>query len=144
MPLEIPTHDLARLAHRLAPAQYRTAVVAPDDYVTLQTQTAADGVLTVWNGASESAIYGREGNLAFRAWHDSIHVARSLSFDAADEYRVAERQAAQSGRLARFVWADTAGQVAYYARWGRFPTNQREYVRAFLASESQALARGDW
>lgn len=142
--IEIPTHDLARLAHRMAPMAYRTASIAPDDWPTLQTMTEHDGILTVWNGASDSAIYGREGNLAFRAWHDSIHLARALSFDAADEYRVAERQAQQSGRLARFVWADTAGQVAYYARWGRFPTNQREYARAFLASESAALARGNW
>jgi hypothetical protein len=127
----------------LAPA-YRTAADAPDEYVALQTRTAADGILTVWNGASESAIYGAAGNLAFRAWHDSIHVGRALTFAPDDEYRVADIQARQSGRLARFIYADTAGQVAYFVQWGRFPVNQREYVRAFLASESAALARGDF
>ncbi len=140
MTIEIPQRDLARLAHKLAPARYATAAIAPDTYVDLQSRTAADGILTVWNGASESAIYGSEGNLAFRAWHDSIHLARSLSFEAADEFG----QASQSGALARFVYADTAGQVAYFVRWGRFPENQREYVRAFVANQERALARGDW
>lgn len=142
--LEIPSNDLARLTHRLAPTRYQASAVAPDDYVTLQTRTEHDGILTVWNGASTEAIYGPAGNVAFRAWHDSLHLRHTLTFSASDEYHVADIQAAQSGRLGRYIYADTAGQVAYYERWGRFPTRQIAYVLAFLTNQESALARGDW
>ena len=40
----------------------------------------------IWPGASERTIYGApEVNWAFRAWHDSVHLARECDFSRAGE-----------------------------------------------------------
>ncbi len=38
------------------------------------------------------------------------------------------------------TYADVAGQIAYYERYGDFPVDQRGYVSAFIESEQRALA----
>lgn len=139
--LEVPMRELAALTTRLAP-RYRLQSDAPDTHAAMLDALETDGILTVWNGASGRTIYGvAEANYAFRAWHDSLHARYMRTFSVEDEYHIADIQAAQSGKLGRWIYADAAGQIAHYEAYGDFPVDQRGYVAAFIESESRALAR---
>lgn len=75
-------------------------------------------------------------NLRFRAWHDAVHVALDLPFD-----RHGERAAClfQIGQVApwttaadrRILDGEVYGLVAAFLDVGRFPDDQRAYVRAW-------------
>lgn len=139
---EVPSRELAALAVRLAPVRFNLQSSAPDTHPAMLAALERDGVLTIWNGASTRTIYGgAEGNYAFRAWHDSLHARHFRTFGIADEYAIADIQAAQAGKLGKWLYADVAGQIAYYEAYGAFPDDQRGYVSAFIESEQRALAR---
>jgi hypothetical protein len=91
---------------------------------------------------AESSIYGDiETNIAFRAWHDQLHLDLLADFGSAGEYVVAlaHRRAARAAGLPESdvaaLWADT-WQTFNYARdhGGQFPTNPREFVAHCLES----------
>lgn len=42
----------------------------------------------VWNGASETALFGSAGNYIFRAWHDYTHWLLNVDFKTEHEYQV--------------------------------------------------------
>lgn len=142
--LRLPTDTLARVALQHAPPRFTIADDAPQTWAELQRRTLADGRLTVWSGASEGTIYGSPaGNYAFRAWHDSLHLARGLDFSPASDYAIADVHAKcmPDKDSAMAVYADVAGQTAYYARWGEFPVNQQAFVLAFVQNQARALER---
>lgn len=99
--------------------------------------------IPVWSGGSEHTIYSApEVNYAFRAWHDSIHIALGAGFDAKGELTVARRhvfEASIRGNLPdsdlRALWADTWGQFSYAQELGgTFPTDQAAFVASRLAA----------
>lgn len=80
-------------------------------------------------------------NVAFRAWHDALHIRCDFGFDLVDERLVAKEHRYQcarmgySGDVQDLVEADVALQADYFARHGTFPENQLAFIR-------KALVRG--
>ena len=130
---------------------------APNNWEDLQA--FADnplGFLPVWNGASETSIYGSTAaNYAFRYWHDMGHLEHGLSFSPEDERElqlshhlvaVAKRLTETDGsnetiRLALELYrADTIGQIEYSVANRRFPDNQIEFCIAYVADPAAAIA----
>lgn len=121
---------------------------APDSMDRLRAETWRDDAgrlhVPVWNGASERTIWADvAGNVAFRAWHDSTHLATGLGFDPAAELELARRTVADararglSAHACAVLWAETAGQIEHYLAHGEtFPDDQRAFV--------DAHARGAW
>ena len=136
-------NDIASfLVHRARSIDYRVSGDAPDDWQRLCEQTARDGFLTVWNGASDQTIYGSaEANWAFRAWHDTTHLNLDADFSLQGETVVAHAQAAEAGEHGGLILADVLGQALYYDRWGRFPENQIAFVVDYMADAERALSR---
>ena len=75
-----------------------------------------------------------------RFWHDTLHVALDLTFEAGDEMEVACHQLevlrwvgfdAPSPEY-RLLHADTIGQTLCVAMLGRFPANQLAFAVAAL------------
>lgn len=152
--MNIPTTPLQALEAFIiskAPKHHGTAT-APDDWEGLQAWARGHilGVdsLPVSNENTAHTIYSRPAvNLAFRAWHDALHIHYRLDVSHAGELAVAElHQDALRGELGRFekgaadiLWADTAGQTEYFSRWGQFPEDQRAFVAAFLFNRHDAV-----
>ena len=141
-------HELDALARKLAPPHHPTPDV-PDHpaeaWVFLQEWMSEDTgymvrSLPVWDGGCDLTIYSTpEGNHAFRAWHDSLHIAMGMNLSRAGERAVALAHV----RLARMhgcselacaaLWADTWGQFLYgEAHKGAFVEDQRVFVIACL------------
>ena len=96
-------------------------------------------VLPVWDGGCDSTIYpDARTNHAFRAWHDSIHLANDYSFSREHEIKVGlihmqqARRAGLSQRDQDMLIADTIGQVTYYYERGAYVENQAVFVAAVL------------
>lgn len=144
MAIQAPAR-LIEIAYLFA-GDYEVAANAPNTWEELKAVRNA-AVLPVWNGASETSIWGREANYAFRAWHDRVHLAHELSFTPEDEAQVAAIQRAQvlamtgDVRLAELVWADVFGQGQYLARYGEFPNNQAAFMEAYINEGAAALER---
>ena len=120
---------------------HRAIPDAPQSFEALMEITGGlpHALIPVWDGASESSIYGGErGNFAFRAWHDRLHIILHAGFDADGEKRVAVAQrdailaATGDSEAAEAVWADVWGQFLYEQRHGRFPNDQAAFVRTWL------------
>lgn len=143
------------LAHRASTVtgvrpEYRTD--APDDWTSLQEagETARRcGRLAIYSGASDTAIYGRAINLAFRFWHDLGHLEHDRSFTGEDERALqyahhlaeVELMGIERGSLPhRMYLADTCGQIDYVERWHHFPTDQRAFVRAYVLDPADGIA----
>lgn len=95
----------------------------------------------VWNGASDQTVFtNREGNYAFRFWHDVIsHGSHGLGFDTDDEIKAGmhwvERVAGEFGAQsieAMIAYADTCGQTLYCQQTGDFPSDQLAFVEKYL------------
>jgi len=141
-----PRHDLAALAFKMArralPRGWYGTRAAPADWPALQAAGAriSGAPLPVFDGACDRTIWGSPAaNIAFRAWHDAVHLALGADFSREGEVRVAQEQVAQaraagaSPGVLDALWADTFGQVEYFARHGMFPADQITFVRACLA-----------
>ena len=88
---------------------------------------------------AEGSIYDSvETNIAFRAWHDQIHLDLLADFGSAGEYVVAleHKRAAKAAGLPQSdidaLWADTWLTWLYNAKHGHFPLNPREFVAQCL------------
>ncbi len=140
-----PAFNIATLhmANRVNPRGWRVAADAPDTLAKLKARAKRDGVITVSSLHSDLTIYGApEVNFAARAWHDACHILANAEFDDAGERAVCELQCAQlrqiygdtSSRLFQaIVRAEVVGQLEYKSEFGEFPTDQRTFVRQYLA-----------
>lgn len=104
------------------------------------------GLLPVERSHCETSIYGVAGNLVFRGWHDSIHLAFDLGMCLADEIEVAligweeirdtVRRALPGLTNFNFVkrvyFADTVGQSIYYNDNGCFVADQTKFVLDYV------------
>jgi hypothetical protein len=113
----------------------------PSNWRELQAARDASA-LPVNPQCADGSIYSSVAvNLAFRAWHDTLHLALDAGFDAPGELAVAlehMRQASAAG-LPRedllALWADTWLTFSYaQAHDGQFPENPRAFVGACLES----------
>lgn len=98
----------------------------------------------------DRTIYGgRDGNLAFRFWHDVTHVRLARGFDLDSEIAVGNAQL-DVLRAAGFppgtleyelLHADTVGQTICGAATGDFPADQTCFARLSLASSLELAIR---
>ena len=145
--MSIASPELCAFVRKQAPAHYPTSD-APSTWAELQAWNRcwghgfACGVvsLPVHDGGCEQTIYpDAQTNYAFRAWHDSLHIANDLSFSRGDEIRVGlihmqqARAAGLSKRDQDVLIADTIGQIEYYYKRGRYVKNQARFVTDVLA-----------
>ena len=104
----------------------------------------------VWSGASDNTVFTcREGNWAFRFWHDVVsHAVGKLGFDMRDELtagmqwvrKVSNEFGAKSLETA-IAYADTCGQTLYCAAKGEFPVDQIAFVSQYVAGVNIADIR---
>ena len=120
---------------------------APSTWAALQ-EHARDYVdlLIVFDGGCDDTIYpDAKTNHAFRAWHDSIHLANGYSFSRADEIKVGliHMQQARAAGLPQsdqdMLIADTIGQVEYYYSRREYVKNQSLFVAAVLSRGLKAV-----
>lgn len=136
----------AKLSRELG-FSYEDAEDAPnnDDAVAeaFQRSVRAHAAFPVWNGACDRTIYtNREGNLAFRFWHDMLHATQRKCMTLDDEIALGKVHIAavqaEFGRNsveAMMIAADTIGQSLYEYEHGEFPADQLAFVRAALGVE---------
>lgn len=143
---------VVRIAGRLFPDGFEVSDQAPQTYDELVALLDAGGRMVVWSGGSARTIFADPVvNYAFRAWHDWCHWRGRHPFTPAGEQACFRRQCRhlralygrgpRTRRWIRLLAADLLGQQRYYERHGRFPEDQRAFVRAYLADPERALAR---
>lgn len=95
----------------------------------------------VWDGACDNTVFtNREGNYAFRFWHDVVsHCSHGLGFDTDSELKAGmqwvERVAGEFGAQsveAMIAYADTCGQTLFCQQTGEFPADQLAFVTHYL------------
>ena len=69
-------------------------------------------------------------NMAFRAWHDALHVAHGYTTSENDENELGVRHVkAIHGIIERAIMlVDTVGQTQHFARFGEFPADQAAWA----------------
>jgi hypothetical protein len=125
------------VSQRALPYKWKPVADAPETFEALKAETARLGYIPVSTKASGRTIYGdARVNIAMRAWHDATHLANNLDFSPYHERLVAEKQCAEIHNIRdkALLWADTAGQVDYYAYHRSFPDDQRSFVLYWLAT----------
>ncbi|MEM7200243.1 MAG: hypothetical protein AAF628_08270 [Planctomycetota bacterium] len=137
---------LEQFIHAQAP-KHHISPNAPDTFAELKAWRDEGNILgvdslPVSGDHCEQTIYrDRATNVAFRAWHDAIHLAHDYGTDFEGEIATASEHARRvldslgvfADEAAAIITADTAGQSIYHNRHGRFPTDQRKFVREFVA-----------
>ena len=92
-------------------------------------------------------------NMAFRAWHDSLHIRRKRTTDTKDEIKLGCLHTVTIlGEHERaIILADTVGQTLHYERFNAFPEDQANFVNWCLSyicavprSQVQTLAIAVW
>lgn len=89
----------------------------------------------VFDGASDDCVYSREGNYAFRFWHDLTHVLADADLTFHGEVKAIMHQlpvvigqfGADSLEVKIFE-ADTLGQLGYFHATGAHVEDQRDFV----------------
>ncbi len=149
---------LCEFVRRQAPPHYASSD-APSTWLALQlwhNSTASarrageTPPIPVYDGGSDNTIYpDAETNYAFRAWHDSIHLANYLGFDYASEVRVGlihmqqARRAGLSQTDQDMLIADTIGQITYYQAHKVYVNLQDQFVYDVMRDGlNETVARG--
>lgn len=99
--------------------------------------------MIVWAGGSDHTIYADPAvNWAFRAWHDTAHLAHieRHTFDLDGEALACELQILQlrrrfenmPERWAQILRAEIIGQAQYLERTGAFPVDQYDFIKGEL------------
>lgn len=115
--------------------------------------------IPMYNGYSDHTIYSnRRKNLAFRCWHDQVHVTLQANF-AEDEREVIERQAYQLREHAAYTGAthreaelaskvlvaEVLAQVEHQdAHHGAFPNYQERFIFAYLVQGAEVALATEW
>lgn len=141
-----------------APAEYKASpalnafirsrapahVVDPNGPATWDELKArgAESPLPVNPQEAEGSIYkDTPTNIAFRAWHDSLHLKHDAGFDHEGEMRtaLAHQEEAKAAGLSPHdraaLWADTWNTFEHHEKTGEFPKNPRQFVAQKLAED---------
>ena len=89
-----------------------------------------------YNGAEYD---GAEVNMAFRAWHDAMHLKHNLTTSTLDEIELGFLHVDLiKGHHEKLVMmAETIGQTLYYDAIGKFPDDQAAFVeRCYICSNA--------
>lgn len=123
---------------------------SPTTYETVRNQAKTHGIYHVFSGGSTDTIFSERGyQYAYRAWHDSIHMAFELDFSKESELKVAKLQeeiALGEGidaRDARMLRLDLEAHIEYYYAKNEHPVRQIELIRDCLANGVEATVNSD-
>lgn len=116
---------------------------APSTYrglrVVYGNTAAMSKPMPVYGGECHNTIWSSpEVNLAFRAWHDEIHVLLDYDFSMRDEMLVARQHIIEVGRWSRndrfdnVLWCEIAGQRLFYEMYRQYVPNQNAFVCSLL------------
>ncbi len=111
---------------------------AYDSFKQLKADYEVNGKLTISSTGSESAIYGESVNILFRFYHDVTHIKLDRGFNTASELAVVAvhmddaRVYGLSPDACAMLYADTAGQVLYYAKHKTFINDQAAFITDLL------------
>lgn len=129
--------------HTVMPLALSVSDDAPETFEALKAN-AANGVLSVTSKHSDHAIYGRDGNVTFRVFHDYGHLLYNKEFVCADEVELANIQwldlqkhiPAEWLHVAKVVYfADTVEQSLFCEATGEFPVDQKAFVLNILNTQ---------
>lgn len=122
---------------------------SPTTYETVKAQRDKYGIYHVFSGGSTDTIFTRrEVQYAYRAWHDSIHMAMKLDFSKESELQVAKLQekialnAGVSERDAKLLRLDLEAHIEYYYAKGQHPVRQLELIYDCLHRGVMPVVRG--
>ena len=128
---------------RIAPPHV-VDVHGPSNWTELQATLSRpiNAPLPVNPFGAEGSIYSTvAANIAFRAWHDTLHLELGADFGSAGEYAVAceHRRVARAAGLCyediAALWCDTWLTFQYAAQHGgAFPSNPRAFVAQAMES----------
>jgi hypothetical protein len=107
---------------------------SPNTYDAVREQ-AQTGTYHVFSGGSLDTIFsGRKAQYAYRAWHDSIHMANEIDFEMDSELKVArlqEEYALKAGvnpQDAKMLRYDLECHIRYYYAKGEHPERQLDLI----------------
>ena len=121
-----------------------------------EAPTTLSDIQATWNTCAsypvshdycEHSIYSTKGNMAFRFWHDYLHLNFSATTSIADECEIGMEHAnCITGRCERLLMlADTIGQTAYYSRYGVFPELQKQFTVSLATNMANTMGMEfDW
>ena len=121
-----------------------------DELGKVRAILANTGYVTVWSGKSDKSIWSDiRVNLAFRAWHDYIHIINDFPFTFEGELRTYVEHCKQLRAIygvnneteewCHLLYAEIMGQLEYKELHGDFPEEQRQFVRDYMANPVSAL-----
>lgn len=118
---------------RASEIKYVEVEHGPNSLDKLRSETQRLGIMPVNTDHCDNNIFGsREINVAFRAWHDHIHLEHNLEFNLEGELRASFIQAAElpsdwyEERL--LLIYEITGQALYFLSHGVFVENQRKFT----------------
>lgn len=100
-----------------------------------------NGTLFIAEEGCVKSVYGRSGNLWFRAMHDLGHLSYGQDTTTEDELALAVQLGELIGQhlppemhdhCAKVYYADTVGQRLYCEQRGHFPEDQQAFVRTIV------------
>lgn len=102
-----------------------------------KAESLDNGYMKIDNKHCENNIFGSvDANVAFRAWHDSIHIRLNEGFGYMEETRVAFVQMNELPEdwheERNLVMCEIIAQAAYHEKYGQFVPNQRIFTVNFL------------
>lgn len=121
------------------PKGYRLTSENMDSFEQMKRMFQESGFITVNTGFSDNTIFGSASvNWAFRAWHDSCHLALNADFSPEGERQAAALQQKQlvaafptHPKLKYFIDLidiEVNGQLAHYLNTGQFPADQFQFT----------------
>lgn len=127
------------IIQRASSIKYHPSEYAPSTLEELQAATRGSMPIPILDAFNDDNIFGSaEVNMAFRAWHDSIHLAHNLEMDLLGETQAAFIQASELPSdwwFERYLlMTEITGQVCYYEVHKQFVNEQREYTIKVLTT----------
>lgn len=134
------------IMERAKEINYQARSEAPNDYETLKAMCSVNNII-VWSGASDKTIFSDDKvNIAFRAWHDLIHLKHDFDFSLEGEIATTYEQInelPEYWELERnLLESEVIGQARYYYATGDFPKDQRKFTLLYLNDRNFFLKEG--
>lgn len=133
----------------VAPKHFASLEGSPVTYEAVRTQAERYGIYWVFGGGSDDTIFScKEVQLAYRAWHDSIHLRHELDFSKESELAVAKLQeiyalrAGMPERDAMLLRLDLEAHIEYHYAKGEHPVRQLELIADCMKHGVLPVVRG--
>lgn len=123
---------IANMARQLMPGYIVIDDLIP--YGEVVRSYRETGKILVWSGASDRAIFDRDTNWLFRAWHDWAHIRSQIDTTPDGEREVSRFQISevQSTAFGVIIDIEVAQQASYFEKTGQFVADQIAFTIARL------------